>query len=203
MGFNCLKGFNCHFEETVYFLPLSPWKFLVLTLLTLEKWKAESTLEPTIGFERRIPVLEIWDWRWPDFSGLTIFNFINHYKVTFSSARTCLNFPTSLAYKTCAVPFDFTSERDLKNILLSAWHRELYGPGPQFFVIWLDMNIDTHRIFRSVILVSILMLRVYLTFSLFFKIWLTESILISRQKLFRGTCFLLVSNTLHHKIFLM
>ena len=39
------------FEEAVYFLPLSSQKFLVLILLTLEGWKAESTLEPPSGFE--------------------------------------------------------------------------------------------------------------------------------------------------------
>ena len=36
---------------------------------------------------------------------------------------------------------------------------------------------------------------------MFFKIWLTESILIFREKLFRGTCFLLASNTLRHNFF--
>ena len=40
-----------HFEEAVYFFPLSPQKFLVLALLTLEGWKAESTLEPPSAFE--------------------------------------------------------------------------------------------------------------------------------------------------------
>ena len=35
-----------HFEEAVYFLPLSSQKFLVLTLSTSEGLKAESTLEP-------------------------------------------------------------------------------------------------------------------------------------------------------------
>ena len=48
-----------HFEEAVYFLPLSPQKFLVLTLLTLEGWKAESTLEPPSGFEQGNPELGI------------------------------------------------------------------------------------------------------------------------------------------------
>ena len=38
-------------EESVYFLPLSPQKFLVFTLSTSEEWKAESTLEPPSGFE--------------------------------------------------------------------------------------------------------------------------------------------------------
>ena len=47
------------------------------------------------------------------------------------------------------------TERPKKYLLLSAWSRELYGPSLQFFVIrqtW----IYTHRIFRSVILVSII-----------------------------------------------
>ena len=35
-----------HFEEAVYFLPLSSQKFLVLILSTSEGWNAESTLEP-------------------------------------------------------------------------------------------------------------------------------------------------------------
>ena len=38
-------------EETVYFLPLSPQKILVLISLTSERWKAESTFEPPSGFE--------------------------------------------------------------------------------------------------------------------------------------------------------
>ena len=42
------------------------------------------------------------------------------------------------------------------------------------------------------------MLRVYVTFSLFFKIWLTESILVFIEKLFRETSFLLASNALRH-----
>ena len=38
-----------HFEEAVYFLPLSPQKFLALTLSISEGCKAESTLEPPSG----------------------------------------------------------------------------------------------------------------------------------------------------------
>ena len=45
----------CHFKETVYFLPLSSQKFLVLILSTLEGWKAVSTLEPPSGFEHKTP----------------------------------------------------------------------------------------------------------------------------------------------------
>ena len=48
-----------HFKEPVYFLPLSLQKSLVLILLTLEGWKAESTLEPPIGFEHGTPGLGI------------------------------------------------------------------------------------------------------------------------------------------------
>ena len=44
-------------EETVYFLPLRPQEFLVLISLTLEGWKAESTLEPPNGFEPWTPRL--------------------------------------------------------------------------------------------------------------------------------------------------
>ena len=40
-----------HFEEAVYFLPLSSQKFTVLILSTSEEWKAESTLEPPGGLE--------------------------------------------------------------------------------------------------------------------------------------------------------
>ena len=40
-----------HFEEAGYFLPLSCQKYLVLVLSTSEGWKAESNVEPPIGFE--------------------------------------------------------------------------------------------------------------------------------------------------------
>ena len=48
-----------HFEEVVYFLPLSSQKFLVLILLTSEGWKAELTLEPPSAFEHGTPGLGI------------------------------------------------------------------------------------------------------------------------------------------------
>ena len=44
-----------HYEETVYFLPLSSQNILVLIWSTLEGWKAEPTLEPTSGFEPGTP----------------------------------------------------------------------------------------------------------------------------------------------------
>ena len=75
-------------------------------------------------------------WRRLNFSGWTIFEFINPYKVTFFSARTCPNFPTSLAKSNISASLWFhVRERPKKDLLLSAWHRELYGPGLPFFVI--------------------------------------------------------------------
>ena len=41
-GVQLPQGYS-HFEEAVYFLPLSSQKFVVLILSTLERWKAEST----------------------------------------------------------------------------------------------------------------------------------------------------------------
>ena len=54
MGFNCLQD-KSHFEEVVYFLPLSSQKLLVLILPTSEEWKVESNLEPPSGFEHGTP----------------------------------------------------------------------------------------------------------------------------------------------------
>ena len=48
-----------HFEEAVYFLPFISQKFLVLILSTLEGWKADSTLEPSSGFDHGNPGLGI------------------------------------------------------------------------------------------------------------------------------------------------
>ena len=53
-GVQLPQGLN-HFEEAVYLLPLSSQKFLVLILLTLEGWKAESTLELPSGFKHWNP----------------------------------------------------------------------------------------------------------------------------------------------------
>ena len=57
-GVQLPQGYS-HFEEAVYFLPLSSQKFLVLILSISEGWKAESTLEPPIGFEHGSPGLGI------------------------------------------------------------------------------------------------------------------------------------------------
>ena len=67
-----------HDGEAVYFLPLSPPKFLALVWLTSEGWKAVSTLEPPIGFELRTPEMGVQ--RLEGFQAWTIFakNFILH-----------------------------------------------------------------------------------------------------------------------------
>ena len=57
-GVQLPQGYS-HFEEAVYFLPLSSQKFLVLILSTSEGWEAESTLESPSGFEHGTPGLEI------------------------------------------------------------------------------------------------------------------------------------------------
>ena len=44
-----------HYEETVYFLPINLQKFLVPIWRTLERWKAESTLELPSYFKHGIP----------------------------------------------------------------------------------------------------------------------------------------------------
>ena len=57
-GLQLPQGWS-HFEEAIYFLPLSSQKFLLLILSTSKGWKAESTLEPPNGFEYGTPKLEI------------------------------------------------------------------------------------------------------------------------------------------------
>ena len=58
MGFNYFKAttkvsmrLQGHYNETDYFLPLSPLKFLVLIWSTSKGWKAELTLKPPSSFE--------------------------------------------------------------------------------------------------------------------------------------------------------
>ena len=48
-----------HFKEAVYFLPLNSQKFLLIILWTLDRWRAEVTLEPPSGFELGTPGLGI------------------------------------------------------------------------------------------------------------------------------------------------
>ena len=51
------KDFIAIFEETVYFLPLSPQEVLVFIWMTSEIWKADSILEPPSDFELGTPQL--------------------------------------------------------------------------------------------------------------------------------------------------
>ena len=57
-GVQLPQGYS-HFEEAIYFLPLSSEKFLVLILLASEGWEDKPTLEPPSGFERKTPGLGI------------------------------------------------------------------------------------------------------------------------------------------------
>ena len=114
--------------------------------------------------------------RWSDFSCLTISEFTNQVKLPFSKKEHLKIFPTSLAkWNVCAFLRFRVREIPEKYFLLSARRRELYEAGPWFLLF--DKYEYRQRIFRSVILVSIFMLRVYVTLSLFLKIWLKESIL--------------------------
>ena len=71
-------------------------------------------------------------WRWPNFSCLTVFEFINHYKVTFPQQEHVQIFPLPSPSKACALPFE-------KYLLLTAWRTEVSEPGPQFLLF------DRHR----------------------------------------------------------
>ena len=102
-------------------------------------------------------------------------------KVTFFSTRTSPNishFPRQVD------PRRFLSilvreTRKRKYFLLSLWHTGFTHLVRDFLLF--DEHEHTHGIVRSVILVSKFTLWVYLTFSLFLKIWLTESVLLFRE----------------------
>ena len=88
----------------------------------------------------------------------------------FSKQEHVQIFPLPSPSKTCALPFDFALERDPKNIFYYQCDVQNYTDQVLNFLLFDRNEIYTIRTFRSVILVSKLMLRVYLTFSLFFKI---------------------------------
>ena len=50
-GSTVSRLYRGHYEETIYFLPRSSQKLLVLIWSSSEGWKAESTVEPPSGFE--------------------------------------------------------------------------------------------------------------------------------------------------------
>ena len=57
-GVQLPQGYS-HFEEAVYFLPLSSQTFMALILSTSEGWKVKSMLEPHSSFEHGTPGLGI------------------------------------------------------------------------------------------------------------------------------------------------
>ena len=99
------------------------------------------------------------------------------------------------------VSFNFGLEGEPKYIFYYQCDVENYTNQAFDFLLF-DKHEYTHGIFRSVIQVSIFMLRVYIT-SFVPRDLLTESILIFTEWSFGGTCFFLAFNTLHHKFFSM
>lgn len=105
------------------------------------------------------------------FSVLTIFKFINQEKVSISRFFSRL-----------------LPNAKLKNIMYYSYDVKNYGKQVLNFSLF-HKHEYTHGIFWSAILVSIFKLQVYLTFPLFLKTWLTESILIFREELFQVLLF--------------
>ena len=127
-----------------------------------------------------------------------IFEFINHHQVTFSSARTSPNF-SHFPHQVKHVCFPLIlHQRETRKIfsIISMTQRIIWTRSLIFYYL-LDMNIYTQNL-----LVCNSSHYIYVTglcnFFFVFKILLTESVLIFREQLFRRTCFLLASNTLHH-----
>ena len=56
---SAVSRLKSHYEEIVYFLPISPQEFLVPIQSTSEGWKAALTLAPSSGFELRTSGLGI------------------------------------------------------------------------------------------------------------------------------------------------
>ena len=138
---------------------------------------------------------------WPYLNSLII------KKLPFLNKNMSKFFPLPSSSRTCACPFDFVLERNPKNIFYC--QRDVENFTDQVFNFLL---FDRHWIFRIWITLNLPVCNpgqyTYVTdlcnfCFVLFKIWLTESILISREQLFRGTCFLLASNTLRHKFFPM
>ena len=73
-------------------------------------------------------------WRWSDFLGLTLFEFTN---LPFSQQEHLQTFSTSLAKWNMCASLRFRVREILKiHFRLSAWRRELFGPGPWYnFII--------------------------------------------------------------------
>ena len=90
-------------------------------------------------------------WRWSNLSGLTIFEFINHDKATSLSARTSPNFSHFPRQLKRAIPFDFSLERDPKNIFYCQLNVEVppvivIRTRPSSFYYVVGMSIHTRNL---------------------------------------------------------
>ena len=110
-------------------------------------------------------------------------------KLLFPQKEYLQIFPTSLAKWNMCTSLRFFV-RDPKNILNYQRDVENYTDQVLNFLLF-DKHEYTHGIFWSVLLVGIFTLRVYVTFCLFLKVWLTKSILNFKKQLFKGTYWLL------------
>ena len=85
-----------------------------------------------------------------------MFEFSNHYKVTFSQQEYVQIFPLPSLSKTCVLLLDFTLERDPKNIFYYQCDIENYMNEVLNFFLF-DRHEYIHTVFWSVLLASILM----------------------------------------------
>ena len=79
-----------HYEETVYFLPVSPQEYLVLVSSISKGWKVDSTLEPLSDFEIATPGLGI--------------QHLNHYVIASTLVPTTTSFQGFRGPKTVCGP---------------------------------------------------------------------------------------------------
>ena len=83
-------------------------------------------------------------WRWPNFLGLTIFEFINHNKVTFFSARICPNFshfPCQVKHACFPSVLHYRETRKIFSIISMTWI--IIRIRSSVFYYLIDMNICT------------------------------------------------------------
>ena len=83
-------------------------------------------------------------WAWSNFSGFTIFEFINHEKVIFFSARTYPNFSHFPShFPLLALRFDLALERDPRYIFYCQHEVDNYSDQVLNFYYMIDMSIYT------------------------------------------------------------
>ena len=133
---------------------------------------------------------------------MTIAEFINHYKVTFFSARTCLNFSHFLRQVKRALPFNFALERDSKNIFCYQHDIENYADQVLNFLL----TVRHEYIYTLNLPVCNSGQYSYVTdlCNFFFVLQdLIDRIDYYFQRIAFQRNFLLASNTLHQKVFPM